>query len=167
MVATTTRVEENTDESVNARIRRQTERDILYSVDQGNSEIDRRIKELDMEWDVERTLEANAASLALLGLGLGAFVDRRFFLIPAIVTSFLQQHAIQGWCPPLPMLRRLGIRTAREIDVERYALKAIRGDFKDLPDHQKGLVKGDVEHVLDAATILKLDLLAGGASLTC
>lgn len=153
MVATTTRVEENTDESVNGPIRRRTERDILYSVDQGNSEIDRRIKELDMEWDVERTLETNAASLSLLGLGLGVFVDRRFFLIPAIVTSFLMQHAIQGWCPPLPILRSLGIRTAREVDVERYALKAIRGDFKDFPDHQKGLVKGDVEHVLDAATI--------------
>jgi len=152
MVATTTRVEENTDESVNERIRRRTERDILHCVGQGNREIDRRIKELDMEWDVERTLEANAASLSLLGLGLGAFVDRRFFLIPAIVTSFLLQHAIQGWCPPLPVLRSLGIRTAREIDIERYALKAIRGDFKDLPDHQKSLMKGDVEHVLDAAT---------------
>ena len=114
-----------------------TEHEISQRVGQGKVEIDRRIKELDIEWDVERTLEANAASLALLGLGLGAFVDRRFFLIPAIVTSFLLQHAIQGWCPPLPVLRRLGFRTAREIDIERYALKAIRGDFKDLPDHQK------------------------------
>ena len=152
MVPTTTRVEENTNESVNERIRRHTERDISHFVDQGKSEIDRRIKELDMEWDVERTLEANAASLALLGLGLGAFVDRRFFILPAIVTSFLLQHAIQGWCPPLPVLRRLGFRTAREIDIERYALKAMRGDFKDLPDHQNSPAKSDVEHVLDAAT---------------
>lgn len=152
MVATTTRVEENTDDSINELIRQQTVRDILHIVDGGSREINRRIKELDREWDVERTLEANAASLSLLGLGLGTFVDRRFFLIPAIVTSFLLQHAVQGWCPPLPVLRSLGIRTAREIDIERYALKAIRGDFKALADHQKSLVKGDVEHVLDAAT---------------
>ena len=31
--------------------------------------------------------------------------------------------------PPVPILRRLGVRTAREIDIERYALKALRGDF--------------------------------------
>ena len=82
MVATTTRVEDNTDESVNERVRRQTECNILHCVGQGNREIDRQIKELDMEWDVERTLEANAASLSLLGLGLGALVDRRFFSFP-------------------------------------------------------------------------------------
>lgn len=139
------------DESVNECIRRRTERDILHVGGQGKSAIDRRIKELDMEWDVERMLEANAASLALLGLGLGVFVDRRFF--PAVVTSFLLQHAIQGWCPPLPILRGLGIRTAGEIDIERYALKAIRGDFKDLPDQEKGLVKGDAEHALEAAAL--------------
>jgi hypothetical protein len=32
----------------------------------------------------------------------------------------------------LPVLRRLGIRTADEINKERYALKALRGDFKRL-----------------------------------
>jgi hypothetical protein len=39
------------------------------------------------------------------------------------------EHAVQGWCPPLPILRRMGFRTAREIDTERTALKALRGDF--------------------------------------
>jgi hypothetical protein len=42
---------------------------------------------------------------------------------------FLFQHAIQGWCPPVPVLRRLGFRTANEIEQERTALKALRGDF--------------------------------------
>jgi hypothetical protein len=35
---------------------------------------------------------------------------------------FLLQHGLQGWCPPLPVLRRLGVRTQREIDAEKYAL---------------------------------------------
>lgn len=39
-------------------------------------------------------------------------------------------HALQGWCPPLPVFRCYGFRTAAEIDYERYALKAIRGDFE-------------------------------------
>jgi hypothetical protein len=30
------------------------------------------------------------------------------------------------------LFRRLGVRTQREIDEERYALKLIRGDFDDV-----------------------------------
>ncbi|MCE3224890.1 MAG: hypothetical protein K0S58_3070 [Nitrospira sp.] len=150
--ATTTRVEQNTDDAINDRIRRQTQRNIAYFAGLGSREINRRLEELDREWDVERTLEANAASLSLLSLGLGAIVNRRFFLVPAFVGGFLLQHAIQGWCPPLPVLRRLGIRTAKEIDAERYALKALRGDFKNLPEQEQGLRQGDVEHILEAAT---------------
>lgn len=133
MIPTTTRVERHTDEAVNEQIRERTERNISYVWRQGGDGIDRRLKELDHEWDMERVLEANAASVALLGLGLGALVDRRFFVLPALVAGFLLQHAVQGWCPPVPVFRRLGVRTAREIASERYALKAVRGDFDDLP----------------------------------
>ncbi|HET9960833.1 MAG TPA: hypothetical protein VFQ34_00740 [Nitrospiraceae bacterium] len=134
--ATTTRVAEQTDEAINASTRRQTEENVAYFATQGRGEIDRRLAELDREWDIERTLEANAASIALIGLGLGAFVNRRFFALPAIVAGFLLQHAVQGWCPPIPVFRRLGFRTASEIDSERYALKAVRGDFERLPDRE-------------------------------
>jgi hypothetical protein len=34
-----------------------------------------------------------------------------------------------GW-PTIPLLRRLGIRTREEMDRERYALKALAGDFE-------------------------------------
>lgn len=91
--------------------------------------IGRRLAELDAEWDIERVLETNASSLALLGLTLGATVNRKFFLMPALVMGFLLQHALQGWCPPVPLFRRLGVRTQSEIELERYALKALRGDF--------------------------------------
>jgi len=39
-----------------------------------------------------------------------------------LVTGFLGQHALQGWCPPLTVLRKLKIRTRKEIDFEKYAL---------------------------------------------
>ena len=93
-------------------------------------EIDARLAELDREWHVDRTLQANAATLSLVGIVLGAVLDRRWFLLPGAVATFLLQHALQGWCPPLPVLRRLGVRTAEEIAQERYALKALRGDFE-------------------------------------
>lgn len=93
----------------------------------------RRIEELEQETDVERVLAANAATLALTGTALSALHSRRWLALPAVVTTFLLQHAIQGWCPPLPVFRRLGVRTRREIDAERFALKALRGDFSGLP----------------------------------
>jgi hypothetical protein len=84
----------------------------------------RRLDELSREWDIERAMEANAAVLALLGLLLGAFVDVWFLLLPAAVGTFLLEHALQGWCPPVPIRRRLGFRTSREIFEERLALLA-------------------------------------------
>ena len=149
--ATTTRVEQHTDEQINARIRRQTERNISHFAKQGDGEISRRLEELDHEWDIERTLEANAASISLMGVGLGAFVDRRFFVIPAVVAGFLLQHAVQGWCPPVPLFRRLGLRTASEIDAERDALKAIRGDFDELrSERRQDMGDGEIRRVLEA-----------------
>ncbi len=61
---------------------------------------------------------------------LALLVDRRFALIPLVVGGFLLQHALQGWCPPLPIFRRLGVRTQSEIERVRHALKAARGDFE-------------------------------------
>src|SRR5213592_3015395 len=60
---------------------------------------------------------------------LGIFFDRRFLALPIAVTAFLLQHAVQGWCPPVPFFRKRGVRTMREIGEERFALKTLRGDF--------------------------------------
>lgn len=127
--ATTMRVPLNTNPCVNDQIRRKTEENIRFYGAQGPEAIDRRLRELDREWDTERCLETMAPTFSLIGLGLGATVNRKWFLLPLIVQTFFLQHALQGWCPPLPVLRRLGIRTAAEIAHERYALKALRGDF--------------------------------------
>jgi len=125
---TTTRVERNTADWINQRIARETEARIRHYAAHPE-QIDRRLQELDAEWDMERTLETNAAGLALLGTVLGSLVNKRFLLLPALVTGFLLQHAVQGWCPPVPFFRKRGVRTATEIERERYALKALRGDF--------------------------------------
>ena len=128
--STVERVRSNTADNVNQRISQQTIASVSHHGRGGADAIERRLRELDAEWDIERLLETNAASVSLIGLALGATVDRRWFVLPAAVAGFLLQHALQGWCPPLPLFRRLGIRTASEIDEERYALKAMRGDFQ-------------------------------------
>jgi hypothetical protein len=132
--STVERVPEHTVDHVNEQIRHQAEERLARLAAEGPEAIDRRLAELDHEWDIERTLEANASLLALAGVVLGATVDRRWLILPGVVAAFLLQHAVQGWCPPLPIFRRLGVRTQAEIEQERYALKALRGDFRNLPD---------------------------------
>ncbi|MEY9626319.1 hypothetical protein [Sinorhizobium fredii] len=51
------------------------------------------MKDLDLEWDVDRIREDNASVLAFTGVMLEAAVDRRWFALLAIVTGFLFQHA--------------------------------------------------------------------------
>jgi|SRR5882672_11163410 len=127
--STDERVPNATSAAVNHRIQARTLHDVSRFIGADPVFIDERIGELEREWDIERTLEANAATAALLGLSLGVLVDRRFLLLPAAVAAFLLQHALQGWCPPLPWLRRLGIRTSAEIHNEIIALRILRGDF--------------------------------------
>ncbi|MDO6391800.1 hypothetical protein Q4E40_16810 [Pontibacter sp. BT731] len=126
------RVRESTTDSINERMDSSIRQSIARYKGRSHGEISERIRELDQEWSIERTLEINASTLALSGTLLGAFVNKRWFILPGIVSTFLLQHGLQGWCPPLPIMRSLGIRSRREIDEERYALKALRGDFDDI-----------------------------------
>jgi hypothetical protein len=123
------RVREHSPTMANERIDRATQRRVLRAGGESKAALSRRLENLEGEWDMERVLETNASALALGGLLLGLFVNRKFLLIPCFVLSFLLQHATQGWCPPIPMFRRRGIRTRKEIDTEKFAIKALRGDF--------------------------------------
>ena len=123
------RVRANTAPTVNERIDEGMRRRIIEIASKSSEEISSRIKELDQEWDIERYLECNASALAFSGLLLGATLSRKWLLVPALVLPFLFMHGVHGWCPPVPLLRRLGVRTRREIDAEKYALRLLRGDF--------------------------------------
>jgi hypothetical protein len=129
---TVDRVPENTPQQINERIRRATEQRLACCAAGGPEAIAKRLQELDAEWDIERALETMAAGVSLLGLGLGVASSRKWLLLPGLVAGFLLQHAVEGWCPPLPAMRWLGFRTVDEIDQERYALKALRGDFREV-----------------------------------
>jgi len=122
------RVWQHTPASLKRRIREDIEDRVHYYADRRHL-IGERLAELDREWDIERAIETNAATLALTGLVLGRTVHPNFRILSYLVTSFLLQHGIQGWCPPVPVLRRLGFRTVREIETERTALRILRGDF--------------------------------------
>ncbi len=128
----TDRVRAHSSEAVNNEIDESIQRTVLAYASKSRRAISSRIEMLEREWDVERTLEINASTLAFTGLLLGVTVNHKWLVLPGIVLPFLFQHALQGWCPPLPVLRNLGVRTRQEIDVEKYALKALRGDFENV-----------------------------------
>ena len=72
---------------------------------------------------------ASSAVLAGLSLSLGVsrpspWQRRNAWLgLFGAQLGFLLSHSVAGWCPPLPVLRRLGFRTQKEIDVERRCVE--------------------------------------------
>ena len=145
---TETRVAEHSPQSSNECIHRDLVSRIFYYA-QNSALIDDRLAELDQEWDIERMLQTNAAGISLFGI-LMASRNRKWLLLPLTIAGFLLQHAIQGWCPPIEIFRRIGVRTTQEINSERYALKALRGDFDDV----------DISAIEDAAQKVEIVLNA-------
>lgn len=151
----TDRVRAHTASSVQADLDQKLVNRLAEFAETAGSEAERtisdRLSELDAESDIERILEGNAGVLALTGTLLGAFVDRRWLALPGMVTAFLIQHSVQGWCPPVAVFRRMGVRTRQEIEAERAALKFLRGDC-DLADQTPGASARDrAEAALRAA----------------
>ena len=125
-------------------VRTRTAADVLRRIDEATlstlvdqaersaPDIAQRLQALDREWDIDRTIELEAAVTGLVGLALGTFARRGLLAVPMIVAASVFAFATSRRYPLLPAFRRLGIRSAREIARERYALKALRGDFAHL-----------------------------------
>ena len=133
MPATRQRVARSSSTECNRAVRAATDARVRSLAHAGPVAQQARLERLADEWDVERVLQMNAGLVSLTGWLLARRVDSRFLWLTAGVYAFFAQHAVQGWCPPLPVLRRLGVRTAAEIARERAALKALRGDFQAVP----------------------------------
>ncbi len=126
------RVREHTSQRVNQRITRTINENVERAVRGGRDAVIRRLSELDHEWDIDRVLMANFALLggAAYAGGLERYSHAPLFghkrkgllyLVGAQI-GFLLMHATVGWCPPVTLFRRLGVRTKPEIEVERAAL---------------------------------------------
>lgn len=123
------RVRDNTSPKANMQIDDKTFQNIKKYADKSEEEITRRIKKLDREWDIERVLELNMSVLGLTGIVMSGLKGRRWLALPVTALGFMMQHSLQGWCPPVTLLRALKVRTRDEINHEKHALKALRGDY--------------------------------------
>ena len=137
--------------SVLQRIDHDTEARLHSVAAAGPAAIDARIAELDQEWDLDRAVELESSLMGLTGLVLGAFARRSLLAAPAMVGAAVFLHATTGWYPLLPLFRRMGLRSAREINRERYALKALRGDFRSMQTRRDSAAVGTPASVSDFA----------------
>lgn len=111
------------------RIDEKTVRNLRLYASQPPEVIEERIRELREEWSIERFLQLNVAAVGLSTALLAVTKDRKWGFATCAGLAFFLLHATDGFDPPLPLLRQMGIRTRAEIDREIYALKALRGDF--------------------------------------
>jgi hypothetical protein len=95
-------------------------------------QIDERLRCLDHEWDIDRYYETTIGLISLAGVVLASQFSIWWLVLPAFGALSLLTHGLFGWSVFLLLFRGLGIRTATEIAYERYALKALRGDFQQL-----------------------------------
>ena len=144
------RVRAASSSTANAKIDQTIEEKVRYYASQPRDVITRRIAELDHEWDIERVIETKAASLALLGVVFGITRGKQWLLLSAGVLGFLLWHGTKGWCPPIPALRQLGIRTRSEIDREKFALKVLRGDFQQISPVPEELKNAPIAEAIQA-----------------
>ena len=109
------------------------EESLVGVVEAGHEAIDARLRQLDGEWSCGRMVKATSGVMILGGLGLSVFVSPWFAIVPAVGGLMLAQnvYSCKSWVGEL--FAGMGFRTSCEIDHERMALKAVRGDFRHLP----------------------------------
>jgi hypothetical protein len=90
-----------------------------------------RLRRIETEIDQEQALQFGAAAIGFVGAILSLTLSSAFALLPAFAIATLAQYLVQGWCPPLALLARLGLRSSAEIDSERYALMASLGETRE------------------------------------
>jgi hypothetical protein len=146
----TDRVRRYTTDEQLRRIDQKTARNIQFYATQSPEVITERISALRAEWSIERFLQLNVAAVGLTTALLAVTRDRRWGIATCIGLGFFLLHATDGFDPPLPLLRQLGIRTREEIDREIYALKALRGDFDDVEPGTGAADPAQVEHAIGA-----------------
>jgi hypothetical protein len=112
-------------------INRDTARSIQYYSQRPAELVSIRIAELDQEIPLEAFVYRGGAALTIVSLALILFDNKnRAARIMALIIAALQlQYSFQGRNPFTDMLRRRGYRSRKEIEVEKYSLEALRGDF--------------------------------------
>lgn len=93
--------------------------------------ITNRLKQLEVETSVEQIFELHDAANVTAGVLLSLLTRKKKWLVLPLLVSVVQSvQALYGVRLGTSLLHKYGYRTKAEIEKERYALKALRGDFQ-------------------------------------
>jgi hypothetical protein len=104
--------------------------EIVYA---GPAAIDLRLSQLEQEWTIGRAVKVTAALAILAGMALAYYLNSWWLLLPSLTGVLLLQYAVSRHSLLTELFRQFGLRHSIEIEHERLALKALRGDFRNLP----------------------------------
>jgi hypothetical protein len=122
------RVRHMSTDKANRAIDASTRASIERATAGGRAAIEQRLTALQQEWDIDRVLMVNFATLVFAQL-VAATRDRRWLWGPLVQTPLLMMHATLGWCPPSLWFRPMGFRTRFEILAEREELLRRLGEM--------------------------------------
>jgi hypothetical protein len=111
------------------------------------------LRALDDEPDLETVASLALAGAGTLGLVFGFLGSRLWRLLAWISLPLLFAHSRGKLRAPEHFLSTLGLRSRRDIQEERYALKVLRGDFRNTGS--MGMDARGAEGVLDADVALE------------
>ena len=107
-----------------------TDNDQPLNTSRQESNIEQQLRRVNLEFGLERAPEMAGVALSalLLGAAGGFLLKGKLLKASLCVVGFLYQQGLREEIPSSP-LSRLGVREKKDIELERYALKAQRGDY--------------------------------------
>ena len=106
-----------------------------------------RLTKLDREWSAGRMTKVTIGVMLVAGLALTAALNPWWLVLPAVGGLFLLQYLFSRTSWLGATFREMGFRQGSEIDQEKFALRALRGDFKNLPTIQEIESKDDISRL--------------------
>jgi hypothetical protein len=95
-----------------------------------------RLKALEDEPELETVATLGMAGIGVLALVFGILGSRIWRLLAWAALPLIFAHARGRLSAPGEFLKTLGLRSRKEIEEEKYALKALRGDFREVGETQ-------------------------------
>lgn len=97
----------------------------------GGQALDDRLKALEGEPELETVAILGLAGAGILAFAFGILGSRLWRIAAWLALPLIFAQALGRFRSARELLGGLGMRSRREIEEEKYALKALRGDFRD------------------------------------
>ncbi len=120
---------------------------LKQAIDGGPESITERLSQLDREWTTGRASKATAGLMIVAGLALTAVFDPWWLVLTAAGGLLLLPYLFGRRSPLGYVFHQFGLRRGSEIEQEKVALKALRGDFQNLTTVHQVVNQDDISRL--------------------